>query len=149
MPKQELSNEQKLGLYAKLVATNPKAQLKGATMRYTSLNGHMYSYFTKDGYLALRLPEKEREVFLKKYKTELVTAYGIIQKEYVRVPESLLKKTSELKTFFNISFEYIGSLKPKATTKKKKGLSRIRLLIYGRKRMLLLYEALSNSLVHS
>src|SRR5262245_35597433 len=36
--------EDKLKLYEKLVATNPKVERKGATMPYTSLNGHMFSY---------------------------------------------------------------------------------------------------------
>jgi hypothetical protein len=107
-------------LYQKLVAAYPQAVLKGATIPYTSLNGHMYSYFSKDGFLALRLPEEARAPFLKKYKTMLVTAYGIVQKEYVVVPDSLLKKTAELKPYFDISYRYVSSLKPKATTKKKK-----------------------------
>jgi hypothetical protein len=80
----------------------------------------MYSYFSKDGFLALRLPEDVRNSFLKKYKTTLVTAYGIIQKEYVVVPDTLLKKTTKLKPYFDISYGYVGSLKPKATSKKIK-----------------------------
>ncbi len=112
--------DQDVELYKKLVAANPKTALKGATIPYTSLNGHMYSYFSKDGFLALRLPEDVKEAFLKKYKTTLVTAYGIIQKEYVVVPGILLKKTTELKKYFDISYEYVQTLKPKATNKKKK-----------------------------
>jgi hypothetical protein len=109
-----------IALYKKLVAANPQAQLKGATIPYTSLNGHMYSYFSKDGFLALRLPEEARDAFLKKYKTTLVTAYGIIQKEYVVVPDALLKRTAELKPYFDISYKYVSAMKPKATAKKKK-----------------------------
>jgi hypothetical protein len=112
--------DQNIELYKKLVAANSKATLKGATIPYTSVNGNMSSYFSKDGFLALRLPEEARDAFIKKYKTTLVTAYGIIQKEYVVVPESLLKKTTELKKYFDISFEYVYALKPKATKKKKK-----------------------------
>ncbi len=104
----------------RLVATHPQAVLKGATMPYTSVNGNMYSYFSKDGYLALRLPEEIRAAFLKEYKTTLVTAYGIVQKEYVVVPDSLLKKTTELKPYFHSSYKYVSSLKPKPTAKKKK-----------------------------
>lgn len=51
-----------------LIATNPNVDRKGATMPYTSVNGHMFSLLTKEATLALRLPEKEREAFLKKYK---------------------------------------------------------------------------------
>jgi hypothetical protein len=108
----------KLALYEKLVATNPKVERKGATVPYTSLNGHMFSYLSKSGTLALRLPPPEREAFLKKYKTKLCDAYGKVQPEYVDVPDSLLASTRELKKFFDISFAYVGSLKPKPTTKK-------------------------------
>src|SRR5258706_10644793 len=110
----------KLELYEKLVATNPSVTRKGATVPYTSLNGHMFSYLSKHGKLALRLPAAEREAFLKKYKTKLCDAYGRVQKEYVEVPDSLLASTRELKKFFDCSYAYVGSLKPKPTTKTKK-----------------------------
>jgi hypothetical protein len=107
----------KLELYEKLVATNPKVERKGATVPYTSLNGHMFSYLSKEGKLALRLPAGEREAFLKKYKAKLCQAYGIVQPEYVEVPDSLLASTRELKKFFDLSYAYVASLKPKPTKK--------------------------------
>jgi hypothetical protein len=110
----------KLALYEKLVATNPKVERLGATVPYTSLNGHMFSYLSKEGKLELRLPEGEREVFLKKYKAKLCVAYGKVQPEYVEVPDSLLASTRELKKYFDMSCAYVASLKPKPTTKKKK-----------------------------
>jgi hypothetical protein len=110
----------KLELYEKLVATNPKVERKGATVPYTSLNGHMFSYLSKDGKMALRLPSEERESFLKKYKTTLCEAYGVVQPEYVVVPDALLASTRELKKYFDHSYEYVSSLKPKPTTRKKK-----------------------------
>jgi hypothetical protein len=109
----------KLELYEKLVATNPSVERKGATVPYTSLNGHMFSYLSKQGKLALRLPAVEREAFLKKYKTKLCDAYGVVQPEYVEVPDSLLASTRELKKFFDSSYAYVASLKPKPTKKKK------------------------------
>jgi TfoX/Sxy family transcriptional regulator of competence genes len=107
-----------LALYEKLVATNPKVERKGATMPYTSLNGHMFSLLTKEGWLALRLPSEAREAFLKKYQTKLCVQYGTVMKEYVEVPDALLKKTQELRKYFDQSYAYVGSLKPKPTTKK-------------------------------
>jgi hypothetical protein len=107
-----------LELYEKLVGTNPKVTRKGATMPYTSLNGHMFSLLTKEGRLALRLPADERELFLEKFETELCVQYGSVMKEYAVVPDALLKKTQELKLYFDISYRYISSLKPKPTKKK-------------------------------
>jgi len=109
----------KLALYEKLVATNPKVERKGATPPYTSLNGHMFSYLSKEGNLALRLPAGEREAFLNKYNAKLCEAYGRVQPEYVDVPDSLLASTRELKKFFDCSYNYVSSLKPKPTGKKK------------------------------
>src|SRR5580698_3380003 len=100
MAKKDTIVDEKELLYNQLVATHPEAERKGDTIPYTSLNGNMYSYLSKDGFVALRLAEDARKKFLEKYKTTLVTAYGIVQKEYVTVPDSLLKKTSELKPYF-------------------------------------------------
>ena len=110
----------KLALYEKLVATNPDVERKGATVPYTSVNGHMFSYLSKEGKLALRLPEEDREAFLKQYKARLCEAYGVVQREYVEVPDSVLASTRELKRFFDASYRYVSSLKPKPTTRKKK-----------------------------
>ena len=87
-------------------------------MPYTSLNGHMFSLLTKEGWLALRLPNDVREAFLKKYQTKLCVQYGTVMKEYVEVPDALLKKIQELRKYFDQSYAYVGSLKPKPTTKK-------------------------------
>ena len=111
---------ERLDLYEKLVATNPNVERKGAAVPYTSLNGHMFSYLSKEGKLALRLPAPEREAFLKKYKARLCEAYGKVQAEYVEVPDALLGSTRELKKYFDSSYEYVRSLKPKPTTRSKK-----------------------------
>lgn len=108
-----------LELYKRLVATNPKVARKGATMPYTSMNGHMFSFLAKDGSVSLRLPEEAREQFIEKYKTELSVQHGAVMKEYAVVPKALLTKTQELKKYFDVSVEYVSSLKPKPTKKKK------------------------------
>ncbi|HYM22659.1 MAG TPA: hypothetical protein VEU08_05610 [Vicinamibacterales bacterium] len=102
-----------LAFYEKLVATHPRAELKGATVPHTSLNGHMFSALHKNGTVALRLPSPDREAFLKKYRTKPAAHYGVVQPEYVVVPDALLKKTAELKPYFKRSVEYVSSLKPK------------------------------------
>lgn len=92
---------------------------KGATVPNTVINGHMFSYLSKDGKMALRLPLADLEAFLKKYNAKLCNSYGVVQKEYVEVPDSLLAKTTELKKYFDISYRYVCSLKPKAPARKK------------------------------
>lgn len=106
--------------YEALLANYPDVERKGAAMPYTSLNGNMFSFLIKTGTLALRLPEQEREAFLKKYKTNLCEQNGTVLKEYVEVPEALLGKTKELQVFFKSSLAYVATLKPKPTKKGKK-----------------------------
>ena len=108
---------EKLALYNKLIATIPNLERKGATMPYTSLNGHMFSVLDQDGFLSFRLPQPARDEFLAKYKSTLRKAYGIVLKEYVVVPDKLLKNTRELSKYFALSYEYVSGLKPKPTKK--------------------------------
>src|SRR2546421_12139756 len=117
--KTSAASPEAIAAYNKLIASHPEIERKGATMPYTSVNGNMFSLLTpKDG-LILRLSEKDREAFRKKYKTGDVIQYGAVMKEYVAVPDPLLKNTKEAKKYLDMSFEYAKSLKPKATKKKK------------------------------
>lgn len=118
MASKKANTEQSL-LYDDLVATIPSVERKGASVPYTSHNGHMFSYLSKSGTLALRLPADVRDAFLKKYKSRLCMQYGIVQKEYVEVPDALLRKPSELKKYFALSFDYVRSLKAKPSRKKQ------------------------------
>ena len=102
-PKRVTAPADKVALYEQLVATNPDIELKGATHPYTSLNGNMFPYLHPSGSMALRLPADERDKFLKRFKTTLFEAYGVIQKEYVTVPEALFKNTKELEKYFHLS----------------------------------------------
>jgi TfoX/Sxy family transcriptional regulator of competence genes len=109
----------KIQLYEKLIATNPEIQRKGDANPYTAVNGNMFTLLHQSQVLAIRLPAAEREQFLKKYKTTLFEAYGAVMEEYVRVPDSLLGNTSELRKYLETSYEYAKTLKRKPTTKKK------------------------------
>jgi hypothetical protein len=114
-----MEHEQAKARYAELVATVPEAELKGAKMPYTSMNGNMYSYLGENG-VALRLPAGARDEFLAKYRTVLYHTYGIVQKEYVTVPAELLAKTDELAPYFRASFDYAKTLRPKPTKRAPK-----------------------------
>jgi hypothetical protein len=117
--KQQVGNE-KVALYERLLAIRPEIERKGDANPYTSLNGNMFTLLHQSQTLAIRLPDPEREKFLEKYDTTLFEAYGAVMKEYVRVPDSLLGKTAELRKYLDMSYEYAKTLKPKPTTKKKR-----------------------------
>jgi TfoX/Sxy family transcriptional regulator of competence genes len=79
----------------------------------------MFSHLSKSGTLGLGLPKEEREAFLEKYSATLYESHGAIMKEYVTLPDELLMNTAELQPYLEISYEYIKTLKPKPTKKKK------------------------------
>lgn len=105
--------EEKKKLYQELVDMHPEIKLKGKTMPYTSVNGHMFSILDKERHLGLRLPEKERKQFMKAHSASLQEAYGSVMREYVRVPDDLLADSEALKEYLAISYDYTRGLKPK------------------------------------
>jgi hypothetical protein len=110
---------EKVALYEKAVATLPGVERKGAANPFTSLNGNMFSLLSAvTESMAVRLPKEEREAFLKKYQSKLFEVYGAVMKEYVTVPDALLKNTKELQKYMALSYEYAKTLKPKASRKK-------------------------------
>lgn len=66
----------KLALYDKLIQTHPELERKGVKLPYTSFKGHMFTFLSESGVLAIRLPKEEREAFLKKYATALMESHG-------------------------------------------------------------------------
>jgi len=108
----EMTYAEAFRLYKAVLETISVA-CKGDTVPNTSVNGHMFSYLSKSGVVALRLPEEAREAFLRKHKTVLCRQYGVVQKEYVEIPGKLLEKTSQLKPYFAASFRYVSFLKPR------------------------------------
>ena len=104
-------------LYAQLIDTNPSIERKGKTTPYTSLNGHMFTFLSKDGTMGLRLSENDRADFIQKFGSGLMEQHGRIMKEYVIVPNSLLADTEQLSDYLQKSLNYVSELKPKPTKK--------------------------------
>ena len=118
MAKKELTiPPERLAAYDRLVASVPEIERKGASVPYTSHGGHMFSYLNGEGRMALKLAPDERQAFLERYQTTLFHAYGIVQKEFVTVPDDLLLDTEALTPYLIASFEYTKTLKPKPTKK--------------------------------
>jgi TfoX N-terminal domain len=111
---------EKLALYERVVEATPGVERKGATMPYTSRNGHMFSFLDAYGVLSLRLPPDAREEFLSRYGTTLAVQHGRTMQEYVVVPDDLLDRTDELQPWLERAHGWISKLKPKATTRARK-----------------------------
>jgi hypothetical protein len=111
-----------LRAYEKLIAAVPEIDAKSNFgSAYTALNGNMYSMISKYGVVGIRLPEPERSAFLKKYAATIFRADPAWppNKEYVAVPDELLKKTAALKPYLERSLAYAKTLRPKAAKKTK------------------------------
>ncbi len=113
------SSIETLAHYNTLVENNPEIERKGKTMPYTSINGHMFSFLSKEGVMGLRLSTEDRVLFIEKFKSSLMEQHGRIMKEYVKVPANLLVKTETLSAYLQKSLDYVSKLKPKPTKKKK------------------------------
>jgi hypothetical protein len=109
-----------LELYTAVVETSAgDSVVKGAKNPYTSRNGHMFSFLNADASMALRLSDDLGEEFMSNYESGPVISYGSVMRGYVSVPAELLANTSELAAWFEKAYDWIGSLPPKPTTKKK------------------------------
>ena len=106
---------ERIEAYDRLIATRPEVTRRGASIPYTSLNGHMTSYLADGGSLVLRLSPDDRARFLDEHRTTLHTAYGTVQKEFVDVPDALFADTASIAPWFAASLDWIAGLRPKPT----------------------------------
>jgi hypothetical protein len=108
---------EKLEIYDKLIATNPNFVRQGKTMPFTSANGYMFSQLNKDGEIGIRLSKESCKKFMEENRTTVFKAYGAVMKDYVLVPEHMLGNMKLLASLLDESYNYVMSLKPKATKK--------------------------------
>ena len=113
-------SREQLARYDRLIAAAPGVERKGATLPYTSVNGHMFSFLSESGSLALRLSPADRQDFIERYGAGLHEAHGTVMMEYVTVPNELFDDSERLEPWFRSSYAFVSALKPKATTRKAK-----------------------------
>lgn len=101
--------------YDAIIATRSDATRKGATMPYTSINGHMFSFLTPEGTLALRLSAGDRARFLEQHPDATVEQHGRLLKEYVAVPDELFARTDALVKLFALAADHVASLPTRPT----------------------------------
>lgn len=84
------------------------------------VNGNLFMGLFQES-MILRLPEGEREEFVRLYDTKLFEPMpGRPLREYVAVPQSVIRDKKELTKWVGRAFEYGTSLKPKSKTAKPK-----------------------------
>lgn len=107
----------RLELYDNLIGENPNIERKGKTTPYTSINGHMFSFLSKEGTMGLRLSTEDRDDFFQTFNSQLMEQHGRVMKEYVEVPYDLLQNTEHLAEYLQKSLGYVSGLKPKPSKK--------------------------------
>ena len=113
-------SETQIDHYDRLLATHPDIERKGKNLLYTSVNGHMFTVFSTDALLGIRLSKEDRARFMEEYDSELLKSYGAVMREYVTISNDLLEDTGALAPWLAASYAYVTSLPPKPTTKPKK-----------------------------
>ena len=105
--------------YEAAVTATSGAELKGASMPYTSVNGNMYSFLDKTGVMAVRLGKADYDAFLAEFDAKpYVHETGTVLREYVAAPAPLLADTKKAAAWLGRSLAYAKTLKPKPTRKK-------------------------------
>ena len=100
-----------------MIEASGNGEVKGAKNPYTSRNGHMFSFLDADGAMALQLsPELEAE-FRDKFDSGPVIQHDRTMNRYSSVPADLLADTETLRDWYDRSWAWIGTLKPKPTKK--------------------------------
>jgi len=108
----------RLGVYNQLIEYLEHIERKGKTMPYTSINGHMFSFLSKEGEMGLRLSKADLDDFINEYKAELMVQHGKTMKEYVKIPSNLFNQIDILSSYLHKSLDYVSGLKPKPKKKK-------------------------------
>lgn len=108
-----MDKKQKIECYKEILET-AGLELKGKNNLYTSHNGHMFSFVGQEDIVAVRLSKDDQEMFLEKYDTPFpVQQYNSNMRDYVELPDELLKDTKTAAKYFAKSLEFIKTMPPK------------------------------------
>lgn len=105
--------EDRLKLYDSIVAQCPDFERKGKSMIYTSANGYMFTLLNKAAEIGIRLSKASQEKFKAEHNATIYKSYGAVMRDYIKVPETLYSETQLLVDYFNESYAYVMTLKPK------------------------------------
>lgn len=106
-------------LYQKVIATHDDFDIKGKNNPYTSHNGHMFTFLDKEGKMSIRFSPEDLCTFMEKHDAKPSIQYGSTMHGYAVVPDRLFEDTVTLGRYLVRSFDYIRTLKPKESKKKK------------------------------
>ncbi len=107
-----------ISIFEEMADAYPDQKVKGKSMPYLSLNGNMFGFISKENQLVLRLSKEDRAAFLSSFEGSEIFQHGVLMKDYVAVPTSLLEDKEGLAGCFEKCWTNATSLKPKPSKKK-------------------------------
>ena len=72
-------------IYDELVTQTDGAELKGKTMHYTSINGNMFSFVSKDGEVGFRLSQEQKEYYINQEGATEMIQHNRVMNGYIRL----------------------------------------------------------------
>jgi hypothetical protein len=76
--------------YATLTRTHWDIPIKGKANPYTSMNGNMFSFLSKEGEICLRLSKANQTAYWEGHRGEPVKQYGSVMRGYVALSQEVL-----------------------------------------------------------
>ncbi|MEO0914330.1 MAG: hypothetical protein AAFY59_15310, partial [Pseudomonadota bacterium] len=102
-----------LDRYEALAGALPGVAVKGKKMRYTAVNGNMFSFVDPEGQVCVRLSAEDKAAFEAEHGTGPVMQYGAVMNGYVPLPEAVLADDAAAAGYFAASLAFAETLKPK------------------------------------
>jgi TfoX/Sxy family transcriptional regulator of competence genes len=124
MPKWRPAPEALIRIFERAIMSAPEAQVR-KTFGYPSatVNGNMFTGLHQDRFILRLSPEDRAALELRGAKT-FEPMPGRPMREYVVVPESILKSDDQLNAWLQKALEYCKSLPPKSAKTKAKRVSK-------------------------
>ena len=108
-----MDRAEKRAVYKEAVSRCDGFELRGKTVPYTAVHGHMFSQLNQDGELGIRFPEEVLDERIAELGTGPFTSYGAVMNGYARMPDDLWDDPDALTRWLTESFEYASTLAPK------------------------------------
>ena len=105
-------HEEKLNIYDEIIR-NAKVLTEKVKKCFTPRERVYVFSIKKMGKIGIWWPTNEAQKLKEKYNTTGFKSYGALMKDYVLIPEELLKNTELMISYFSRSFKYVKSHEPK------------------------------------
>lgn len=105
--------------YDAVINGDDRVELKGKTMHYTSMNGNMFSFVSKDGEVGFRMSKENQQWFKDNHGAGVMYQHNSVMRDYVHLTEESVFDMDVMKDALNKSVEFAETLPVKPTKKKK------------------------------